>query len=68
MRKTCSRCGERGKLHNWNLSPCATFPKEIKGRLCTRCDLDLNRYVLSFFRIRNRAQLMREYEKEVHDA
>lgn len=63
QRKTCSRCGERRKLYTWHLSPCAMLPKEIKGRLCDRCDEDLNQYILSFFRVRNRRQLMEAYRE-----
>lgn len=62
-RKTCSRCGERTALHTWTLSPCAMLPKEISGALCTRCDDDLNAYILSFFRVRNRRQLMEAYRE-----
>lgn len=60
-RKTCSRCGDRGYLFDWTLSPCSMLPKQIRGRLCARCDIELNEFVLSWFRVRNRKKLMEDY-------
>lgn len=60
-RKTCNRCGQRGKLYAWTLNPCAAVT-EIKGKLCERCDIELNGCVLSWFRVKNRKQLMETYE------
>ena len=64
-RKTCSRCGQRRILIEWTVSPCAVRPKEIKGQLCDRCDIELNAYILSFFRVRNRRKLMDEYRRQI---
>ena len=60
-RKTCSRCGQRGKLYAWTLNPCASVT-EIKGKLCERCDIELNGCILSWFRVKNRKELMEVYE------
>ncbi len=60
-RKTCSRCGELSpKLHSWTLAPCA-LGREIKGKLCHRCDIDMNAFVLSFFRVKGRKAAMEKY-------
>lgn len=63
-RTTCSRCGEKAKLYTWTLAPCALHPKQLNGRLCERCDEELNEFVLSFFRVRNRRALMEKYRAQ----
>lgn len=60
-RKTCSRCGDRhNKMHTWTLRPCAVG-HEINGALCDRCDIELNAFILSFFRVKKRRELMEKY-------
>lgn len=60
-RKTCNRCGARTKLYAWTLNPCAAVT-EIKGKLCERCDIELNGCILSWFRVKKRKELMETYE------
>lgn len=60
-REACSRCGERwNDLHSWTLAPCA-LGRELKGWLCRSCDIELNGFVLSFFRVKGRKKLMEDY-------
>ena len=67
LRRKCNRCGERGAHHKWTVHPCALDKdgkrKTIKGRLCTRCDIELNAFILSWFRVPKRRELMKAYEE-----
>jgi len=64
-RTTCSRCGERLiSAHNWTMDPCALYGKTIHGRLCHRCDVDLNDLILSFFRVKGRKAAMEKYRAD----
>ena len=58
-RRSCVHCGGRAK-HQWSLRPCAI------GRtgwypLCTRCDIHLNRIVMAFLRLPDRAERLAAY-------
>lgn len=66
LRRKCSRCGAFGK-HKWTLAPCALLmndkKKQIKGRLCDQCDIELNSFILSWFRVPKRRELMKTYRE-----
>lgn len=65
QRTTCSRCGERlVAAHNWTIDPCAMEGKTLHGRLCHRCDVDLNDLILSFFRVPGRKAAMEKYRND----
>ena len=64
-RTTCSRCGDKpAGLHNWTIDPCAMENKTLHGTLCHRCDIELNEYILSFFRVKGRKKAMEKYRND----
>lgn len=65
FKQKCRRCGERRPKHSWTLAPCALNGKRIKARLCDRCDIELNQFILSWFRVPKRRELMKAYEESL---
>lgn len=63
-RKTCNRCGARAR-HTWTVDPCALMSKTIKAKLCDQCDIEINRYILAFYRVPNSKKLMEAYRKKI---
>ena len=67
FRRKCNRCGELNAKNKWTLAPCALLlggkKKQIRGRLCDRCDIELNAFILSWFRVPKRKQLMDDYKE-----
>ena len=59
-RVPCRRCGVPSK-QQWQV--CANGNRWLG--VCLRCDLELNRMVLAFFRLPNRAALMEEYARRL---
>ena len=51
-------------MHNWTLEPCAMGGKTIHGRLCHRCDIEMNDFVLAFFRVKGRREAMEKYRND----
>ena len=50
-RVRCRHCGELGAAHRWDLRACADGRRKRTARLCDRCDVKLNAWVLLFFRV-----------------
>lgn len=38
--------------------------KTLHGRLCDRCDIDLNEIILSFFRVKGRREMLEKYRRD----
>lgn len=49
MSRRCDHCGGRGARHDWKLQACADQRRRRVRRLCTTCDLALNRLLLEYF-------------------
>jgi hypothetical protein len=55
-RLKCQRCGGKPE-HQWNC--CANDNRWVP--VCRRCDIELNRLALDFFKIKGRKSLMKAY-------
>lgn len=62
--KKCRRCRKNPAKHKWTVDPCAA-PGTIKAELCDDCDVEVNDFILSFFRVRNKTVLMDNYRQKV---
>lgn len=60
----CVRCRRNPGVHSWTVDPCAA-PSAIKAKLCDDCDVEVNEYILSFFRVRNKTKLIQAYREKV---
>ena len=60
----CTRCRKHEGVHTWEVNPCAA-PRTIKAILCDSCDVEINDYILSVFRVRNKIKLMTAYRKRI---
>ena len=61
----CSHCGVKNKakdLHRWDIALCADGRRKRVFRLCTPCDIALNRYMLRVMGDKNIAAKMAKYE------
>lgn len=61
----CRRCRKNEGTHGWTVEPCAKPGGPVKAKLCDDCDVEMNNYILSFFRVRNKTKLMDAYRKKV---
>lgn len=61
-RVPCARCGQPS-TQQW--SACAN--NNLHVGVCTKCDVELNRRVLAFFRLPDRDELMRRYRARLAD-
>lgn len=60
VRMKCQRCGDKA-VFQWNC--CANGNRWLP--VCEACDIALNKMAMEFFRLPNRKQLLRRYEKMV---
>lgn len=58
-RVPCFRCG-KPSARQWQI---CSLNNEYKG-LCEDCDVELNRLVLKFMKVKNRKTIIREYVKQ----
>ena len=61
-RVPCIRCGEKS-IHQFNICADGNSYRPV----CQRCDIELNRVVLTFLRHPNVEAVMREYTVESND-
>ena len=61
--RSCDHCGSRPADRTWDMRPCAA-KRRSTYHLCDPCDLTLNRRMLAFFKVANRAALIREYASQ----
>lgn len=61
----CRRCRKHEGVHGWTVEPCAKPGRPIKAKLCDDCDIEVNDYILSFFRVKGKTALIEKYRKEV---
>lgn len=62
----CVRCRKNEGTHSWTVEPCAKPGPPIKAKLCDECDIEVNDYILSFFRVRNKTKLIEAYRKQIY--
>lgn len=55
-RVPCLRCGKASR-HQWQI---CSLGKGYKG-VCETCDIKLNKLVLDFFKVKDRAEIIKNY-------
>ena len=64
-RVRCSHCGRLPCGEQWTLDACADGNKGEQHGLCIGCDIDLNAFLLDFFRVRDAKKKIGKYRAKM---